>query len=150
MTHRLDPHLAAIERRLERASQPTATPGLRQRVLTAVADVLHEKPPVTPSGWCGESVALFAPDVVAGTFFLAAAAAVALWLVAGSVLQPIAPLTFEERARIAGVSDETLGAFAADSAAPDLAPRASRVGDVRARQGMLRVFDGHRLLEEIL
>lgn len=149
MTDRLDPHLAAIERRLERASQPTATPGLRRRVLAAIDDVLHEKVPATTSGWSGGRVALFAPDVVAGTLFLTAAATV-LWLIVASAPLPFGPLTLEERGRLAGVSDETLGAFVADSHAADPASRATRVGNVRARQGMLRVFDGHRLLEEIL
>ncbi len=149
MTHRLDPQLAAIEQRLERASQPTAKPGLRPRVLAAVADALHEKVPATKSGWSGEAAVLFSPDVVAGTFFLAATAAV-LWLVAGWVPQPIAPLTLAERGRIAGVRDEAFGAFAANAHAADPAPRAARGSDVCARQGVLCVFDGHRLLEEIL
>jgi len=146
---RLDSHLVAIERRLERASHPTATPGLRPRVLAAVADVLHEKVPATKSGWFWEEGFLSSPDLVAGTFFLAATAAV-LWLVAGWVPQPIAPVTLAERARIAGVRDEAFGAFAANAHAADPAPRAARGGDVRARQGVLCVFDGHRLLEEIL
>lgn len=149
MTHRLDPTLAAIEQRLERASQPTAPPGLRRRVLAAVADALHEKGPATRPAWFRETGPLSSPGLLAGTFFLSAAA-VALWLVMGSVLQPVAPLTLEQRARIAGVSDETLGAFAVDSHAADPAPRAMRVGDVPAHQGPLRVFDGYRLLEEIL
>lgn len=149
MTRRLDPTLAAIEQRLERASQPTAAPGLRPRVLAAVADALHEKVPATKSGWSGEGAVLFSPDVVAGTFFMAAAAVV-LWLIVASAPLPFAPLTLEERARIAGVSDEAIEAFVADSHAADPALRATRVGDVGAHQGMLRVFDRHRLLEEIL
>lgn len=151
MTHRLDPQLAAIEQRLERASQPTAAPGLRRRVLEAVADVLHEKEkvPATKSGWFREGGFLSSPDLVAGTFFLSAAAAV-LWLVVGSVPQPVAPLTLDERARIAGVSEEILGALVVDGHVAGSALRSTRADDVHAHPGTLRVFDGHQLLEDIL
>ncbi|MGB8854093.1 MAG: hypothetical protein WCC69_11060 [Pirellulales bacterium] len=155
MTDRLDPHLAAIEQRLERASLQTATPDLRRRVLASVADVLHEnvhekeKVPATKSGWLEGGGLLSSPDVVAGTFFLAATAAV-LWLVVGSPPLPFAPLTLEDRARIAGVNHELLGVFLADGDVADPRPRSMRASNAPPHPDTLRVIDGHRLLQETL
>jgi hypothetical protein len=149
MTHRLDPHLAAIERRLERASQPTAAPGLRQRVLAAVTDALHEKVPATTSGWAREGAVLSSPDVVAGTFFLVAVAAV-LWGVVASAPLRFAPLTLDERVRIAGVADKMLGEFVRDGHVAEHCLRSTRADDGPAHPAALRAFDGHRLLPESL
>lgn len=149
MTSRLDPRLAAIERRLESASQPTVAPDLRQRVLAAVADALHEKVPATTSGWAREGAVLLSPDVVAGTFFLAAVAAV-LWGVGASAPRRFAPLTLGERVRIAGVTDEILGEFVSDGHDAEHRLRSTRADDGPAHPAALRVFDGHRLLPESL
>jgi hypothetical protein len=161
MTDRLDPTLAAIEQRLERASQPTAVPGLRPRVLAAVVDALHEEVPATKSGWSGGRGFLSSPDVVAGTFFLpgwawAAAAVLGIALtvpvVAGmEALRLREPPALAAQLRAAGVADESLLALVAHGPRPDaaIAPVQPERNTV-PRRFESRVIELQRLLEEML
>jgi len=152
MTDHLDAKLAALERQLERESLRTTPPGLRRRVLSAVDDVLRETVPGTDSGWSAESPSLRSPDVVPGTVLATALAAIAAVMAFWATSMPHsgAPLTLDERARIAGVSDEPLGAFVADGRAPEPTVRLSSAADGSERCDTLRALDGHRLLQERL
>jgi len=160
MTDRVPPHLAAIERRLERATSPAPTPNLRRRVLAAVDDVLHEKVPATTSGQIAQGDRLSSPDLVAGTFLpgwaWAAAAVLGIVLtvpvVAGmEALRLREPPTRAAQLRAAGVADESLLALVAHGPRPDaaIAPVQPERNTV-PRRFESRVIELQRLLEETL
>ena len=146
---RCDPHLAALERRLELASLPTAVPDLRRRVLSAVDAVLDETAPTISRGWPGESLAssqgglAFVMSVVAATIALVAFSGPA-------VTTSSVPLSLDDRARIAGVSDEALARLVADGRRADSALRPLPADGVPARPVTLRVLDAQRILQETL
>lgn len=151
MTRRLDPTLAAIEQRLERASQPTAAPGLRPRVLAAVSDVLHEKAPATLSGRPRESLPSFRGGLFNACVVSAIAAFIAFIVIADTlVLSTALPLSLDARARIAGVRDETLAIPLAGRRTTDVALRQSPAADASTRPVTLRVLDTRRILQETL
>jgi hypothetical protein len=152
MTERLDARLAALERRLERASPAVAPPGLRRRVLSAVEETV-DTVPATESRWFWQSASLFSRDLVAGTVFVSAvAAAIAVVAFSASiVLNSRAPLTLDERVRLTRVvGDDVLATLtaAARTTEPSLRPR--RIDDIPAPRGTLRVLDAQRILQEPL
>lgn len=160
MTDRVPPHLAAVERRLERAMPPTTAPNLRRRVLAAVDDILHEKVPATESGQSAQGDRRTSPDLVAGTFLpgwaWAAAAVLGIMLtvpvVAGmEALRLREPRTLTAQLRVAGVADEAVLALVDRAPRPD----AAVVTVQPARNGLVRRTDSRaielqRLLEETL
>jgi hypothetical protein len=160
MTDRVPPHLAAIERRLERAARPTPAPNLRRRALAAIDDVLQEKVPVAKSRQSAQGNCLPSPDVVAGTFLpgwaWAAAAALGIALtvpvVAGMEARRLRePTTLAAQLRAAGVADESLLALVAHGPRPHaaIAPVQPERNTV-PRRFESRVIERQRLLEETL
>ena len=156
MTDRVPPHLAAIERRLERAARPTPAPNLRGRALRAVDEVLHEKVPATKSGQSTQGNCLTSPDLVAGTFMWAAAVVLGIALtvpvVAGmEALRLREPPTRAAQLRAAGVADEAGLALVDRAPRPDAAVvpvSPERVAASRLLES--RVIELQRLLEETL
>jgi len=151
MTERLDARLAALERRLERASPAVAPPGLRRRVLSAVEETV-DTVPATESRWFWQSPSLFSRDLVAGTVLVFVAAGIAVVAFSVSVISnaPM-PLTLDERVRLTRVvGDDVLATLtaAARTTAPGLRPR--RIDDIPAPRGTLRVLDAQRILQEPL
>jgi hypothetical protein len=152
MTDRLEPHstsqLAALERRLARSSLPTLPPDLRQRVLAAVDAVLDDTASATVPDLSGES---FASSRNGLAFVVSAVAAAIVLMVFSTAITPISavPLSLDDRARIAGMSELI-----------DAMPRAGEhSGDVAfhptpttasARPAMLRPLDTPRILQETL
>jgi len=150
MTDRLDPHLAALERRLESAAPPSASPNLRRRVLSSIDDVLHEKVPTSKSRWFAKPTSTLFEDLVVNALFptaLAAAVAV-LALSVASVSALATPISLHERARIAGVGNETFDLLIAESSDGSAAMRTSPAGSIPADHDTLRVRDTHRILRE--
>lgn len=152
MTDRLDTNLAALERRLQRASSPTGSSVLRRRVLSAIDGVLREDPSASRSRSPRHPVGPMFPDTLAGTAFLSAlATAVAVVaLSAAAVPKPAMPLSLDARARIAGVNAESLGPRVVEHRSVGPALRSTRTHEPFAHPGMLRVLDGHDLLQETL
>lgn len=149
MTDRFDPQRAALERRLEQASQPTAPPDLRRRVLSAVDAVLDETVPTTMPGWPEESI----PAVRDGLAFIVSAIAAVIALVAFSgaaVSNSALPLSLDARARMAGVCGETLAMPGAGRRTTDVALQQSPAADASARPAVLRPLDTPRILQETL
>jgi hypothetical protein len=148
MTERLDARLAALERRLERASPMVAPPGLRRRVLSAVKDSV----PGTESGWSGESPCLNSPDSVPGTVFvLAVAAAIAVAAFSASAISNSpAPLTLGERVRLTRVGDDVLVTLTADARTTDPGLRPRWIDDIPTPRDSLRALDAQRILQEPL
>lgn len=146
---RFDPQLAALERRLERASQPTVPTDLRRRVLSAVDAVLDETAPATVPGWPEESI----PAVRDGLVFVVSAIAAVIALVAFSgaaVSNSALPLSLDARARMAGVCGETLAMPGAGRRTTDVALQQSSAVDASARPAVLRPLDTPRILQETL
>lgn len=147
-----DSRLTALERRLEKASPTAGPPGLRRRVLSAIDDVLREDVQTTRVGSARHPVRPVSPDAMAGAALVSAvAAAVAAVVVSvAAVSKPVAPLSLDARARIAGVSDAPLGPLVAERQRANPALRSSQAHGPLAHPGMLRVLDAHHLLEETL
>jgi hypothetical protein len=152
MTGRTDAQRTALEQRLEHLSRATPPASLRRRVLSAVDDMLDGPPTTAASGQLGDSSPLTFPAVAAVCCCAVALAAMVTVMAvpAASTPHAAAALTLDERARIAGVSDEMLGSFAADGRAPEPVMRPPRATDGSARRDTLRALDGHRLLQETL
>lgn len=142
--------LAALEQRLQRMSPPAA-PELRRRVLVAVDAALGEPVPAMNAGW-PSAVRLSCVDVVAGPCLVSALAAVIAIAVfwAGAVSTSTVPLSLDDRARIAGVSGETLAMPVASGRTTDLALQPSSPAAASARPVILRALDTHRILQETL
>lgn len=151
MTARSDRQLAAIERRLERASLPPAPSDLRRRVLAAIDTVVHETRPPMCSGWPAES-RLSSANMPVGAFVVAAvAAAIAVVALSGAAVPtPAMPLSLDQRARLAGVSDDTLAMPAAGGRTTHVVLRQSPTADPSAHPVVLRAHDTHRILRETL
>ena len=144
-----DPQRVALERRLERASQPTAPTDLRRRVLSTVDAILDESVPTSVSGWPEESL-LSSRD---GLAFLVSAIAAMIALVAFSgaaVSTSARPLSLDARARMAGVCGETLALPGAGGRTTDVALQQSPAADASARPAVLRPLDTPRILQETL
>jgi len=152
MTDRLDPPLAALERRLDRASPAAARTGLRRRVLAAVDDVLGAKATPATSGREREPLARSVRAMeTLGAFAAALAVAVAVVTFAAASMRHLGvPLTLEERGRIAGVNDPAVWALLAGSRSTTPALRPLHRDEIPAQSNALRVLAGRRLLEETL
>lgn len=144
MTDPFDPSLAALERRLERATGGEPSPALRHRMLVAVDDALVE--PVISAG-----------DATAGTMPVWAwAAAVAVGMAfmvpvigAAAALGRVEPLSFANRLRAAGLADHDVRAFAPDP--HDVATMLTvPMATIRTDRSTLRVTGVRELLEEDL
>jgi len=152
MTERLDARLAALERRLERASPAVAPPGLRRRVLSAIPDSVPDSVPGTESGRSGKFPAPSSPNLVTGTVLVFVAAAIAIVAFSASVISnaPM-PLTLDERLRLTRVGgDDVLATLTADARTTEPGLRPRRIDDIPARRGTLRVLDAQRILREPL
>jgi hypothetical protein len=151
MTERLDAHLAALERRLERASPAAAPPGLRRRVLSAVEETV-DTVPATESRWFWQSPSLFSRDLVAATVFVSAvAAAIAVVAFSASAISTsTVPLTLDDRVRLTCVGDHVLATLTADARTTDLVLRPRRMDDIPAPRDTLRALDAQRILQEPL
>jgi hypothetical protein len=149
---KVDPRLKAVERRLEQASRVEPSPALRQRVITAVDDVLNEKKvPATKFGEARQSPAPFYPDLVAGTFIAAGLVLAVSVMVSVLAMRQIRPLTLSERMRIACVPDDgLLVAMAVSSVIPDAAALPFDAKDAPQGATGVRVIDARRVLEEML
>jgi hypothetical protein len=154
MTERLDARLAALERRLERASPAAAPPGLRRRVLSAVEETV-DTVPATESRWFWQSPPLFSRDLVAGTVFVSAvAAAIAVVVFSASIISNSrAPLTLDERVRLTLTrvgGGDVLATLTADARTTTPALRPRRIDDIPAPRDTLRALDAQRILQEPL
>lgn len=150
MTERPDRQLAALERRLEQASLPKASPSLRRRVVSAIDDVLREDVPAARPRLPRHPGLPVSPDALAGTALASVLATIvaAVALSIAAVAEPAAPLTLDARARIAGVGDAALGPLVAERHRASPAVRSSRPHEAPTCPDTLRVLDGRHLLQE--